>query len=274
MRSALAVVVVRDDGASNADRAEQAEARRPGRGITDLVDLVAGEAIGPQSNGGGARECQAAAHRHLLQEPVAHPVIPPVPQRVGWTAGSREDVVGLAEPGEKPLELPRRGPAAVPQRGEPDVAPDMLVKVGHDPGGELVRVLLEAEGRIEKDGVEPRIAYPRDQVLVDRRHHRTCLSGTENGDQSRQARVRSGHTENATSRRREEASARGGLLYATSEIRLLRRREPGSSSGSGKQFPSRSTSRWRLRPATRAPGSSVPGRRCGRCRGRAPPAAG
>src|SRR5206468_1263703 len=77
----------------------------------------------------------------------------------------------------------RSPPSAVPEGGERHLASDVFAEVGDGSSGDLVCVLLEAEGRIEKDGVEPRLAHARDQVLVDRRHHRAGLAGTENGDQ-------------------------------------------------------------------------------------------
>jgi len=70
----------------------------------------------------------------------------------------------------------------------------VFAEVGDGSSGDLVRVLLETEGRIKENSVESPVAHPRDQFLVDRCHHRAGLSGTENGDQPCRASVMPAHT--------------------------------------------------------------------------------
>src|SRR5713101_3568079 len=82
----------------------------------------------------------------------------------------------------------------MPEGGEPDVAADVILEIADRPGGDFVRVLLKAEGRVEQDGIEPRFADSRDQVLVDRRHHRSRFSRAENRDQPRKRGKLSRHT--------------------------------------------------------------------------------
>ena len=192
--SALAVVVVGDDGASNANLAEQVEPFRPGRIGPDLVNLVDRKCVGAEANRRGAGEGDASALAELRTEPLPHGAVVPVPQRVGWTTGPREDIIGIAEPAEKLLELERGGPSAVPVGGEPDLAPHVFAEIGNGSSGDLVRVLLEAEGRVKKNSVKLRVAHSRDEFLVDRRHRRTGLPGTENGDHARRATVTRAHT--------------------------------------------------------------------------------
>src|SRR6202022_4107187 len=179
----LAVVVVRDEGAADANLTEHVEPLCPPWVIAHLVDLVNRERIRTESDGGRAREGQATAARDFFDELVAHPVVPPVPNGVRWAAWPGEHVIRVANTPEELLDLERGRASAVPKRCDRDLGADVLTEVRHDAERDLVSVLLEAEGRIEKDVVDVRIADPRDQLLVDRRHHGTRLARTEEGNQ-------------------------------------------------------------------------------------------
>src|SRR5207248_4444457 len=103
-----------------------------------------------------------------------------VAQSIGWAAWPREDIVRLAQAGEKSLRLQRRGVFPVPEGGGADLAADVLPEVGDRPGDELIGIRLEAKWGVKEDGVESRMAGSRHQLFVDRRHGRTDLSGAKN----------------------------------------------------------------------------------------------
>ena len=134
----------------------------------------------------------------LLGQPVQNPRVPPVAQGIGWAAWPREDIVRLAQAGEKSLRLQRRGVFPVPEGGGADLAADVLPEVGDRPGDELIGIRLEAKWGVKEDGVESRMAGSRHQLFVDRRHGRTDLSGAKNRHQARRTSVLAVHTRNAT----------------------------------------------------------------------------
>ena len=185
---------MRDNRAAKANLAEQVQPFRPRWIGANLVDLVYGKGVGAEADRRGAGEGDASAFPDLRGEPFPHGDVSPVPQGVGWAARSGEDVIRIAKTGEELLELERRGPAAMPEGGEPDLASHVFAEIADGSDRDLVRVLLEAEGRIKENGVEAGVANPPDQLLVDRCHHRAGLSGPENGDQACRARVTRAHT--------------------------------------------------------------------------------
>src|SRR5205807_3725706 len=125
VRPAFAVVVVRDDGTAHANRTQHVETLRPRWVVAHLVDLVHRQRIRPESDGGRAREGKATASRDFFDEQIAHPMVAPVPNGVGGTAGAGEHVIGVANTPQELLDFERGRPTAVTKGCRRDLASDV-----------------------------------------------------------------------------------------------------------------------------------------------------